>query len=181
MEQARTPHHYTSDAPPPPLEVAPPRRAEVHPGYYGVDAAHQIIGHKPYGPPLPPPRVGIHFSPADTPTPEADPTERPWFGVSLAWHDSDFGRSDTGIVNRVHEDSPAHKAGILVGDHLEYWDYIHLTSAEELLQRIKAMKVGDVVSIGVRRNNTDFHFPVRIEATPLAILAGSRNAMGGLP
>ena len=72
------------------------------------------------------------------------------------------------VVHQVIPNSPAWKAGIQVDDQLEFWEHIKLNSEEVWKSKINAMRVGDVIDMGIHRNHRDQRVRVVIEGTDKA-------------
>jgi len=87
--------------------------------------------------------------------------------VAVKWLDDadQGGRNNVAVVHEVIPDSPAWKAGIQVDDQLEYWENIKLDSEAVWKSKIATMRIGDVIDMGIHRNQRDQRVLVRIEGT----------------
>lgn len=97
-------------------------------------------------------------------------TERPMLGVRL--EDSDKGVT----VAEVVAGSPAEVAGFKVGDIITKIGDTEVKTAEEAINVVRALKVGDEVTVTVQRDGAD--------VTLTATLAGSmsiQGSMGNIP
>jgi S1-C subfamily serine protease len=100
------------------------------------------------------------------------PATKPWLGI--------IGLSLTGeisryyslpleqgvLVTKVMEDSPASRAGILVGDILVRFDSTTIQSIEGLAQEIRSKKIGDSVGLTVFRRGREQSFDATLSRIP---------------
>lgn len=85
---------------------------------------------------------------------------RGYLGVSLQplnWHDSQRGA----IVTAVEAESPAARAGLLVGDIITTWDGTEIANAGDLARQLGTGSVGNVARLGLTRGGN----PMGIEVT----------------
>ncbi len=106
--------------------------------------------------------------------PEADRlTEpvKPWIGVQL----SDSNRLATvfaekplsgPVVLKVTPDGPAHKAGIKAGDMIVQVDHAPVTSPETFTESLQNRPIGDIVIIGISREDHILQLKVQIARDP---------------
>ena len=68
------------------------------------------------------------------------------------------------LLNGVAEDGPAQKAGLRAGDLIVSWNGTELGSIEDLMPLLIEAKPGDVVSVGVKRDEGIVILEVTLEA-----------------
>ncbi len=71
-----------------------------------------------------------------------------WLGIEGETH------ADGALVRRVMPGSPAESVGLTVGDVITSVDGAAITSMAEIVRRVRAAEVGDVVSLRVLRSGT---------------------------
>ncbi|MBS1953313.1 MAG: PDZ domain-containing protein [Cyanobacteria bacterium SZAS-4] len=108
--------------------------------------------------------------------PEADRLTEPvkaWIGVQI----SVSNRPNTGyvfadkplrgpVVMKVTPDGPAHKAGIKVGDMIVQVDHSPVTSPDAFNQSLQNRPIGEVVIIGISREDHILQLKVQIARDP---------------
>lgn len=79
-------------------------------------------------------------------------SERAWLGVNITTIDRQSG--DAGVrVLRVHEASPAHRAGFLAGDVIRTVDGTPVRSAEHLVRLVRSVAAGTELTIEFDRGD----------------------------
>lgn len=104
--------------------------------------------------------------------PEADRLTdyvKPWIGVQLSVsnrHNAAYVFSEkplTGpVVLKVTPAGPAHKAGIKAGDMIVQVDHSPVTSPESFLESLQNRPIGEVVIIGISREDHILQLKVQI-------------------
>lgn len=88
---------------------------------------------------------------------------RPFIGLDLRWN----AEEEVLVVAKVHQRSAAEKAGLLPGDQLISLDGVPLHSYGQLLELVgKHRKVGDKITLTVRRNGQPLVKKLRLGAYP---------------
>ena len=87
---------------------------------------------------------------------------RGYLGVSL----HPLGRDAGAIVVAVESDSPAEKAGFLVGDIVTTWGGEPIRSAADIANRLGAGSVGQTVNLGVLRGGSQISLDATIGERP---------------
>ena len=115
---------------------------------------------------------------------------RPWLGARGQTVDADIARSlglptPSGVlINSVHPDGPAAKAGLKIGDVIVSIDGKPVPDANSLRFRIATLSVGGETRIGAIRNRNPFEIRVRLIAAPeipprdLSLISGSNPYAG---
>nr|HEX4315595.1 redoxin domain-containing protein [Kofleriaceae bacterium] len=86
---------------------------------------------------------------------ELPATATPWIGVQV---------SADNHVAQVIPNAPAERAGVQVGDELVSLDGVGLFSPQDLPTRVRSSKVGDKVTLRVRRATGEVDLPIVLEA-----------------
>ena len=76
----------------------------------------------------------------------------------------DYAGAGGTLLNGVAEDGPAEKAGLRAGDLIVSWNGTELGSIEDLMPLLIEAKPGDVVSVGVKRDEGIVILKVTLEA-----------------
>ncbi len=93
----------------------------------------------------------------------------PYIGVVLAELTPDLvpdlklNGTDGALVQQVERKSPAFKAGLKTYDVIVDINGTNIKTYTELVTKVKAMKVGDKVTLGVMRDGKRIEIPVAIE------------------
>ena len=95
------------------------------------------------------------FQALATPPAELPASATPWVGVMVS--------ADNHIA-QVIPNAPAERAGVQVGDELVSLDGVGLFSPADLPTRVRGNKVGDKVTLRVRRSGHEIDLPIRLEA-----------------
>ncbi|NJN30800.1 MAG: PDZ domain-containing protein [Synechococcales cyanobacterium RM1_1_8] len=75
--------------------------------------------------------------------------------------------ADSGIlVAKVMPDSPAAKAGLRAGDVIRSTGGQAVSDSEKLQQQVRSSRVGDKLTLGIRRGTSDLNITLRPEALP---------------
>ncbi len=85
--------------------------------------------------------------------------DAPFLGITFA---GDAGPGDGVPVRSVSADSGAAKAGVQAGDRIVGIDGTAVSNSDELLDKIRAHKVGDVVKLEVRRGDERLELPATL-------------------
>lgn len=88
---------------------------------------------------------------------ETDNSERPSLGVFL-----DDTKTEV-VVTEVVPDSPADKAGLIIGDVILRMDNNLITSFREVKSLMNIKKKGDILAIDVRRNNKKIKVQAKLD------------------
>ncbi|MEM9410472.1 MAG: trypsin-like peptidase domain-containing protein [Planctomycetota bacterium] len=87
------------------------------------------------------------------------PHKRARLGVGIG----NTGESVGALVTRVVPNSPAEKAGIVVGDIIVRFDYRLISNSDELIELIKTKKIGQSYRMEVKRNGYYFNVQVVLD------------------
>ncbi len=104
-----------------------------------------------------------------------DSVRSAWIGVSIQDITSELAKamklkSDEGaLVNEVHHDSPAEKAGIQEKDVVIEFDGRKIYDSDDLVKAVKKTKVGTKVKVALLRNNERKTVEVTVGETPRRI------------
>lgn len=91
-------------------------------------------------------------------------------GVSLS------GQADQGVlITRVHRDSPAERAGLEPGDEIVAIDERQVVSPEQVIERIRQARPGEVVIIHLQRDGQEESVRARLESRREAIARQAWN------
>lgn len=97
---------------------------------------------------------------------------RPWLGVSIQTVNQEIAdyfkleKAEGAIIAQVIPDSPAGKAGLQRGDIILEVNGQKVKTADELVERIRAMKVDDQAMLLIQRQGEQQFITMKIEAKP---------------
>jgi S1-C subfamily serine protease len=87
--------------------------------------------------------------------------------VALPAFQAPAGREQGLLVTNVVPESPAHAAGLLVGDLLLDFNGHALAEAADLLDRLATTPVGQTAAVRLLRGNTELRFEITVGARPV--------------
>ena len=94
----------------------------------------------------------------DNDEPRNDRAARPRMGVTVS-------RSNQGaVVNEVHPNGPAQRAGIKRGDRITRFGGEQIVTADQLIDLIATKEVGQTFDVEFRRNRVNYKVQVRLDA-----------------
>ena len=94
----------------------------------------------------------------DNDEPRNDRAARPRMGVTVS-------RSKQGaVINEVHPNGPAQRAGIKRGDRITRFDGKQIVTADQLIDLIATKKVGQTFDVEFRRNRVNYKVQIRLDA-----------------
>lgn len=94
----------------------------------------------------------------DNDEPRKGPAARPRMGVTVS-------RSKQGaVINEVHPNGPAQRAGIKKGDRITRFDGERISTADQLIDLIATKEVGQTFDVEFRRNRVNYKVQVRLDA-----------------
>lgn len=88
------------------------------------------------------------------------PRETPWTGVRI--------ESGSRRIEEVTEDSPAMRSGLAVGDEVEAVNGQRTVRFVDVIKGLHFVKIGEQVTLAVRRGDTTLEARVQVEAAPLS-------------
>lgn len=107
--------------------------------------------------------------------------KRPWLGAKFQTVSSDIAESmglerPTGVlIVRVEDDSPAHRAGMQIGDLILKVAGREVASPEEFEYRFATRRLGGTVEVAIQRDEFDLTLEVPLESAPESIPRDIRN------
>jgi len=105
------------------------------------------------------------------------PPAGPWLGINVDTGEEVLqpgGRlADGVVVSRVMMGSPAQDAGILAGDVVERVDGTRTRVPADLMKALSAHKVGDTISMTIRRGTRSKKLFVKLGSQPMGTLAAA--------
>ncbi len=114
-------------------------------------------------------------------------TAKPWIGVELQDLEDNslasyFGvKSNEGsLVTRVHDESPAQKAGLESGDVIVKFEQAKVTGGADLIRAVRDRKAGDQVEIAYMRKGKSQTAKLTLEKRPMD-LSMKMPGMPGMP
>jgi hypothetical protein len=88
------------------------------------------------------------------------PRETPWTGVSI--------ESGSRRIEAISEDSPAMRSGLAIGDEVEAVNGQRTEQIFDVIKGLHFVKIGEQVTLAVRRGDSTLEARVEVEAAPLS-------------
>lgn len=98
-----------------------------------------------------------------------DKTKKAYMGVQIS-------NTENGVlVDEVKKETGAHKGGMLIGDVILSVDKADTKTMDELLEKLREHKVGDIVSVKLLRNNKKKTVQVQLGEKPFSKMRGFQH------